>query len=76
MVWMCVYVVEMVVGRRDIGGSGWVGGVSVVGEDGLWEGVVVIVGAGEEGEEVVCERVFGPLMGVEGAEGRDMFVGD
>lgn len=74
MVWTWVYVVAKVVGRSDIGGRG-VGSASlVVDEAGFLDGVVVnVTAAGEDGD--VVERVARRLMGVEGAEGRDMLGG-
>lgn len=66
-----MYDAAMVVGRRDIGWRG-VSVVSVVREDGFFDGVVVIIGAGEDGDEEDCERVVGRFVGVEGAEGRDI----
>jgi len=73
IVWMCVYVAAIVVGRRDIGWKG-VSGVSVVREDGFFAGVVVTIGAGEDGEDEVRERVVGRFVGVDGAELRDIAV--
>jgi len=49
-------------------------GVSVVRDDGFLEGVVVAIGAGDDGEEEGCERVVGRFVGVDGADGRDIAV--
>lgn len=59
--------------RREIGCSG-VSGVMSAASDCLLAGVVVNVGDAEVGEDGVCERVAGRLLGVEGALGRDIVV--